>query len=490
MVKIHLLNNKYAKLETSDLELISNIRKLLSYQQEGYQYSPAFRNYGWDGINYLINKNNQFSLGLLIEVENYLKDNKITYEVIDARKPIHYNDEIDLNDRLKELNLVPRDYQLEASEIVLKRNRGVIRAATAAGKTLIAALMTAKLNKPTIIYTIGIDLMDQFHKLFSKIFNEPIGKIGDGHCDIQRINIATVWTIGKALKLKKEEIIIDDECSEEEYEEKNTDKIIKMLEEAKVHILDECHIASAATIKAIYKKINPEHLYGLSGTPYKSDDHELVVKSIIGEQLVNISATRLIEAGVLPTPIIKFINVPFIPVPNSTYQSIYKEYVVENEIRNNIILAQAKNLIDKKYKVLVLFRTINHGKILFKLFKDSGLRVGLLSGKDNLKKRDEVKDKINNDNIDVIVASTIYDIGVDLPIMSALIIAGPTKSYVKTMQRVGRCLRPYPGKKNVAIVDFIDNAKYLSTHSKQRLKIYSSEKAFKVIHPHHAKTKK
>jgi superfamily II DNA or RNA helicase len=264
-----------------------------------------------------------------------------------------------------------------------------------------------------------------------------------------------------------------------------------MLDDARVHILDECHVSSAATIKAIYKKINIEHLYGLSGTPYKNDDHELVVKSIIGDQLLNISATRLIEAGVLPRPIIKFVNVPFIPVPNSTYQSIYKEYIVENEIRNNIVLKQAKDLVDKKYKVLVLFRTINHGKLLYSLFKENGIRCSLLSGKDNLKKRNEIKSKIDNDEIDVIVASTIFDIGIDLPAMSALVLAGPTKSYVKTMQRIGRVLRPYPGKKNVAIVDFIDNAKYLSTHSKQRLKIYSGEKAFKIIHPqNHGKTKK
>ena len=104
-----------------------------------------------------------------------------------------------------------------------------------------------------------------------------------------------------------------------------------------------------------------------------------------------------------------------------------------------------------------------------------------MSGNDSLEKRDEVKKAIYSGKIDVILASTIFDIGVDIKCLSALILAGGGKSYVKALQRIGRVIRSYPGKKFAAIVDFYDDIKYLKAHSVNRCKIYMTENGFKVI---------
>jgi hypothetical protein len=72
-------------------------------------------------------------------------------------------------------------------------------------------------------------------------------------------------------------------------------------------------------------------------------------------------------------------------------------------------------------------------------------------------------------------------VGVDIKCLSALILAGGGKSYVKALQRIGRVIRSYPGKKFAAIVDFYDDIKYLKAHSINRCKIYMTENGFKVI---------
>jgi superfamily II DNA or RNA helicase len=92
-----------------------------------------------------------------------------------------------------------------------------------------------------------------------------------------------------------------------------------------------------------------------------------------------------------------------------------------------------------------------------------------------------VKEKITSGKIKCIVASTIYDIGVDLPILSGLIIAGGGKSSVRALQRVGRVIRLHPSKKQAAIIDFADQAPYLLEHSERRRDILLEE--FEVSWP-------
>jgi len=71
--------------------------------------------------------------------------------------------------------------------------------------------------------------------------------------------------------------------------------------------------------------------------------------------------------------------------------------------------------------------------------------------------------------------------GVDIPILSGLVLAGGGKSSIAITQSVGRCLRKYPGKTIAAVVDFYDNVRYLKKHSQIRYKIYKSEPGFQVM---------
>src|SRR5690606_21334147 len=89
--------------------------------------------------------------------------------------------------------------------------------------------------------------------------------------------------------------------------------------------------------------------------------------------------------------------------------------------------------------------------------------------------REKIKNDLEEGKIKCIVASRIFDIGLNLPILSGLIIASAGKSSVRALQRIGRVIRPYPGKRFAAVIDFADQAPYLLDHAKRRKEIYETE---------------
>ena len=270
MNKIIIKDHKACQIIMEDEQAFKVLRATLSYLEPGIEYTAAYQN-GWSGRVYLVSKKGMFYYGLLTKVEEFLKNRKIKYDIEDYRIYSTKNIPIDLTQRLIQMNMAPRDYQEKIVNACLNNNIGIVRAATGSGKTLTTALVAAKLNLPTIVHVIGLDLLQQFHDLFSKLFDEPIGFIGNGVCNIERINIASIWTTSSALDLKKKDICEEEEECSEKIDISNKEKIINMLNDTKVHILDECHVCTTNTLKQIYKHIMPEYLFGFSATPFRDD---------------------------------------------------------------------------------------------------------------------------------------------------------------------------------------------------------------------------
>lgn len=492
MTKITIKNNNTCQItEEPNLDHILALDKHLSFYVQGSEHTAAFRGFfnkngdfvKWDGFKKLLTPTLQFPSGLLERVKEFYIDANKEFEVIDKRNSKSIGTPRDILSKLNKMNKNPYPYQMEILDVIDKNDRGIIKVATGGGKSLIAALVTAKLGKKTIIYVIGKDLLYQFHTFFSEIFDEKIGIIGDGKCDIQDINIASIWTIGQAIGMDKKKILLDSDDGEDVVSSNKYTDILAMMKSARVHIMDECHMSACDTIQQVFKNCNSEHVYGLSGSPWRDDGADLLIESVLGKYIVNIPASRLIKEGYLAQPLIKFRAVPPYPYElEKNYQTVYKKYVVENEVRNGLILDAAKTMVAKGYQTLVLFNSLKHGKILYELFQEH-MNCALLDGSNDNEERNKVKEDLMNHKIDCVLASRIFDIGVDIPSLSGLVIGCGGKSTVKALQRVGRVIRKYPNKKYAVIVDFLDQTHFLKEHSKIRCKIYKSEKGFDVSWP-------
>ena len=228
MNKIIILNSKYSQLQGYEehKDFLNILEGELQYFNDSAIYSKAYQGYysgdrfvQWSGYTKLISKDKKFANGLLNRVKSLHEQYNIPYQIEDLRKNRSPNIELDISENLKKINKIPFYYQQEVVDEAVKHQQAILRLCTSAGKTLLAALITAKVNRPTIIVVISKSLLYQFHEEYSRIFDEKIGIIGDGVCDPQRITIATMYSLGSALGLKKD--IIEDYDELEDFTSEN-----------------------------------------------------------------------------------------------------------------------------------------------------------------------------------------------------------------------------------------------------------------------------
>ena len=181
----------------------------------------------------------------------------------------------------------------------------------------------------------------------------------------------------------------------------------------------------------------------------------------------------LIDEGYLSNIKIEIIACPTIYL-GKTWQEIYENGIVSSIERNSLICETAIKHFKQGKKVMILVRRILHGKILENMFVAAFTPAVFLSGKDNAEYRKETKELFNEVGGFVLIASTIFDEGVDIPEINVLIIAAGGKSEVKTIQRVGRGLRKKK-EGGVLVYDFNDYSKFLNNHSMNRIKVYQKE---------------
>lgn len=103
-----------------------------------------------------------------------------------------------------------------------------------------------------------------------------------------------------------------------------------------------------------------------------------------------------------------------------------------------------------------------------------------MHGKVSKKKRKQILDDVKAGETRVLIATSLADQGLDVPIASALILAGGGKSSTKALQRIGRVLRPYEGKTKAFVHDLVDQHSSLIRHYRERLRIYRMEPEFKI----------
>lgn len=477
-------------------ELYSKLQRDMAFRPLGYEFSTMYNKWildsegkrvrrMWDGWRRQIwkSKNRKrifFPTGLLSLAKQSLDKKSVEYQLINCRiKPVPEMLGLEFAP-----NFTKRDYQVLVVDDACFQQRGIIQLPTGSGKTIVAGGIIQKLKvKPFIFFVTSIDLLLQAKASFEEILRDngkpiTVGQIGGGVIDIRDINVMTVQTAVRSLGEKWDK---DHKFDSDDQDDKTPirDKagVLNLLKNAKGSICDEVQHWRAETCQLVARSlVNAYYTYGCSATPYRDEGDDLMIQGCFGKKIAELSASQLIKDNWLIRPSIKIVHVRGPKSKFRQWQQLYKDQVTENAEYNEMVASIANSYIQIKRLVLVLVTQIKHGKTLSEMIPGSVF----LSGASSKKIREESIKKLRASEISCIVSTTIFDEGIDVRPLDVVLLAGQGKSKVRAMQRIGRILRPFPGKTVATAVDFRIHQKYLLKHSIAREKMYRTEEEYQI----------
>jgi len=430
------------------------LRLLLSYRVKGYWFSKAYKSGKWDGRKSLFWRGSIFPVGLAGVVYEQL--NKEGYEIVvkDLRSKPEHGPGLEFRGEV-------RDYQ-KIEDQCITASRGIINFATGAGKTAVAARIIARIDVPTLYIVPTVELLHQTARELHTFLRIPIGKLGDGFKEFDEyIVVATIQTLHAGLSGKSQ----------------SNRQVIHVLTEKQLLFVDEAHHLGADSFYKVVTASKAYYKFGLTGTPYRSDEAGIMLRAATGKVIAKISSSDLIQRGVLAKAHVKMFVTNTIKHLGTNFQEVYENGIVKNDVRNRLIATITNERVAEGKVVLILVKLLEHGRILERLIPGSVF----ISGQDTSEKREEVMNGIRSKELKAVIATKIYDEGVDIPSIDVLIVAAGGTSKVKAIQRVGRALRKSEGKDETEIIDFVDIfQKTLLKHSRERRKMYDTEPEFDI----------
>lgn len=264
-------------------------------------------------------------------------------------------------------------------------------------------------------------------------------------------------------------------------------RTIQLLSMFGLVILEEAHEASGNSYYEILRHCkNAHYRLALTATPFMKENEEsnMRLMACSGPIAIKVSEETLIDRGILAQPHFKFVPLKFKPqklMRGTGWQAAYRLGIVDNEYRNGLIVEECVRMSGYGLSGMILVNQTAHGEKLKQAVAEAGLKVEFIQGEDDQKGRKRALKSLACGEIDVLIGTTILDVGVDVPAVGYVILAGGGKAEVALRQRIGRGLREKKnGMPNVCfIIDFADSFNdHLVTHAKQRQAIIKGTPGF------------
>ena len=125
--------------------------------------------------------------------------------------------------------------------------------------------------------------------------------------------------------------------------------------------------------------------------------------------------------------------------------------------RNQLIVDTYLKYVNGK-KTVIFCASVDHAAEIAKLLRDNGVKAEAVSGRDRVEVREKILKDYETGSTNVLCACDLLNEGWDSPHTTVLFMARPTMSKTIYLQQLGRGTRRCPGKEDLLVVDFVDNA--------------------------------
>lgn len=449
-----------------------------------YFFNPRFKLGPWDGKIRFFHKTGKTYVNLLDDILPRVIRLGYKIKTIDLRtSKAVFPDPIDENylnyvdDPFSDKPWRMRPYQVEMVNTLMENGSGVGICGTGGGKTSCCVAL-AKRYEESADFRSVIIVPDRQLTVQTKdnyaYFKIDIGEYSGTKKDFQHQHVVSTW---QALKNNP-----------------------SMIQDFQVVIVDECHGIKGNVLTDLLNE-HGKHIpyrFGVTGTLPREPADAMAVKIAVGDVRYTIPAHELIEQGHLAKLHIDIIQHQINlkkqyeqfkeEHPNdrtiSTYTRFKDSYFPDWSAEKRFLQSEKDRLewismfIEAKRdlgrgNVLCLVGSINFGKKLTKMVEGAYF----VYGKDVIAERKKVYNLFkDNDNLVVVATVNIASQGLDIARIFNMMFIDMGKSFIRTIQTIGRGLRRAPDKDFVNVTDICSDLKYSKRHVRERAKFYKEAK--------------
>jgi superfamily II DNA or RNA helicase len=458
-------------IRCSDENVFNELREHFSVKNKNAAFMQ--RRFGRGNVKistrkYVITPTGSCDLGLYWEIRKYFIKNQITADVLITEKltqALNVGMECEFYDKF---NLELRDYQTDVIKKALKFGWGTCILGTGAGKTLTTAALIENYyrncnNKSTFKCLVIVPDLSLVTQTFNE-FND---------CGISYTT--TYWTGSNKPDLLANVTVCNIGILQSQFDSSEWVKYVDLL------IIDECHkIKPDNKISKIISKIKTRNRYGFTGTLSEDNIEKWFTMGRLGPVLYEKSSAELRDEKFLTNVEVRILNIDHgnVRIPQISDSSYRNEldFIYESSKRNDLL---AKLCVRLSNNTLILVNHIKHGEILHETLSKvcDNKQIYFIRGEIAVDERENIKKIMESENNVVCIAiSAIFSTGVNIKNLHNIVFAAGGKSFIRTVQSIGRGLRLHANKTRLIIIDMCDMLHYGEQHNAERIKIYNKEK--------------
>lgn len=436
------------------------------------RYTPAGRLGHWDGSVPFMQVGGATHFHLLDKLLPVLEQEGYQVDVQDLRPVWNFefdaidetffqNIEFKAGHHMEGKSITLRQHQVECTNAFLANRHGLAVAATGAGKSLICAALCTKAEKygRTITIVPSQDLVTQTEEDYILVGLDA-GVLYGGRKEFNKTHTICTWQSLHSLwkKTKKNDIKLSEM------------DIHQFLDGVACVIVDEAHTAKGEALKAVLGGVMG-HIplrWGMTGTIPKDEIAAQHMAVSIGNIIYDIGASELQDKGILSSCHINVLQL----ASKATFADYPEElkWLTTDKTRMTYI-AKLVEQISSTGNTLILVDRIAAGNAIVEALGLDPARF--ISGSTAKKKRKAEYDSVAwQDNGIWIATYGVAAVGLNIPRIYNMVLIEPGKSFIRTIQSIGRGLRVAKDKNHVQIWDIAGTNKYTARHVRERLKFY------------------
>ncbi len=337
-----------------------------------------------------------------------------------------------------------REYQNKAVAAMMSTPvGGLVIAATGSGKTYTAALYFRKFNNPSIFVVDELQLLYQTQRELAAHLDEPVGIIGHGKWKPERITVVMIQTLQWAKM----------------YKDTHQNKLYKAwVKTIDVVLIDEIHVQINKRNFRVLQDIKPLVCFGLTATLQMDDEHiAMPAWEVCGPVLYEFPLEVGTKAGYLATGTV--FHLPYTSeglAHGGTYHEFYKDLIVENQVRNGMIIELTKAAIRRGHRVIIALDMPDHVELLSRWAHRMRISHRAISGRVTPRKRISYCQEFEDGDVPLLIVNRVFKKGINLKTVTFMVDGAGLGNLNDAIQKYGRGVRTSEGKEGLIYVDIKD----------------------------------